>query len=316
MSMSSPFLFTIVYRGNSQSLSLLPDTTLSALQAQIEELTNVPPALQKLLSKGKNLLASNAQSPDETTLAQAGFRSGMKIQMLGSTSQEVRTLHTTESEQRKREQILRERALKAPTKARPEFSPFRRILTERHPSAPIDRQLFLLKPLLPGALALLTKLAQDPAIQHVMRLHQFSVGVLTEIDPHENPGPEMLLGLNVNVGQAIKLRLRTDDYDGFRLYRDVRRFRELNSQLNREVADFERAAAQGAHYLHHHGDVYEPSSELEAEAHVHILGGGDTSYGGDSREEQRRRVLDATMARLRKEEQEQEKSCGTRPTQA
>jgi hypothetical protein len=32
-----------------------------------------------------------------------------------------------------------------------------------------------------------------------------------------------LLGLNVNAGQAIKLRLRADAYDGFRAYGDLRR---------------------------------------------------------------------------------------------
>ena len=71
-----------------------------------------------------------------------------------------------------------------------------------------------------SARSLLTKLANDPAIRHVMRKHQFAVGVLTELAPHEQPH---LLGLNVNAGQAIKLRLRTDRYDGFRTYKEVRR---------------------------------------------------------------------------------------------
>jgi len=53
-----------------------------------------------------------------------------------------------------------------------------------------------------------------------MQRHKFSVGVLTELAPHENPE---LLGLNVNSGQAIKLRIRTDTYDGFRLYMDIRK---------------------------------------------------------------------------------------------
>jgi hypothetical protein len=53
-----------------------------------------------------------------------------------------------------------------------------------------------------------------------MQKHEFSVEVLTELAPHEHPE---LLGLNVNAGQAIKLRLRTDRYDGFRLYAEVRR---------------------------------------------------------------------------------------------
>ncbi len=71
-----------------------------------------------------------------------------------------------------------------------------------------------------SALSLLQKLASDPATNHVMQKHQFSVGLLTELAPHEHPG---LLGLNENGGMAIKLRLRTDRYDGFRLYSEVRR---------------------------------------------------------------------------------------------
>jgi hypothetical protein len=53
-----------------------------------------------------------------------------------------------------------------------------------------------------------------------MNEHKFSVGLLTELAPHEHPG---LLGLNKNAGESILLRLRTDQYDGFRLYSDVRR---------------------------------------------------------------------------------------------
>ena len=53
-----------------------------------------------------------------------------------------------------------------------------------------------------------------------MNSHRFSVGLLTELAPHEHPE---LLGLNVNGGQSIKLRIRTDRYDGFRSYRETRR---------------------------------------------------------------------------------------------
>lgn len=66
----------------------------------------------------------------------------------------------------------------------------------------------------------LTTLSKDPAILHIMQTHRFSVGLLTELAPHENPG---LLGLNVNHGSTIKLRIRLDTYDGFRPYLEVRR---------------------------------------------------------------------------------------------
>jgi len=70
------------------------------------------------------------------------------------------------------------------------------------------------------AMESLTSLSRDPAVLHIMQKHRFSVGLLTELAPHEHPG---LLGLNVNNGAAIKLRIRLDTYDGFRPYLEVRR---------------------------------------------------------------------------------------------
>lgn len=155
------------------------------------------------------------------------------------------------------------------------------------------------------------------------------MGTLTEFAPHEHPD---LLGLNVNRGEAIKLRLRTDVYDGFRLYADIRRvlchelahnvwgehdnnFKTLNSRLNKDVADFERAQREGAHTLSGTGDVYTPTAptpDLESEAQAYILGGlSPAGPISDTREERRRRALDAAINRLRKEEEELEQSCGT-----
>jgi len=312
---------TVTHGGNAYSLSLLPEDTLALLHARLEELTSVPPSNQKLLFKGKK-----ASSNDETTLHQAGFKSGMKVQLLGPTSQEIGEMRNVEGEREKKEKILRERAAKPQAKLRS---------TGSSNSANIKYRFHHVEPLphLPdpsGARAVLTRLSNDPAILHIMQQHEFSVGVLTELAPHEQP---QLLGLNVSAGEAIKLRLRTNDYDGFRPYKDVRRvlchelthnvwgdhdnnFKELNSTLNRQVAEFERAAAAGTHHLGGTDDVYEPASELEAEAHAHVLGGGAVSSGSgvlddDSREERRRRVLEATMSRLRKEEEELEQSCGT-----
>jgi hypothetical protein len=73
-----------------------------------------------------------------------------------------------------------------------------------------------------SALNLLRRLSTDPAIGHIMLTHRFSVGLLTELAPHEQPG---LDGRNIHTGQAItiKLRLRTHRYDTFRSYSDIRR---------------------------------------------------------------------------------------------
>ncbi|KAF8838990.1 WLM-domain-containing protein [Paxillus ammoniavirescens] len=306
---------TISFRGVSHTVSLPLTTPLSQLNTRLQELTSVPPPLQKLLFRGKRV-----QHEDDVTLAQIGLRDGIKIQMLGPTAQEADALAAAESEHQRREKILRERALKPQVKLRSTGSSNSALTTYLfHEIEPLSH---LPKP--DTALERLTRLSVDPAIRHIMQKHKFSVGVLTELAPHEHPG---LLGLNVNAGQAIKLRIRTDAYDGFRPYLEVRRvlchelthnvwqdhgnnFKELNSQLNREVIEFETAEKRGTHYLSDLKGAYEPSSNEEGEALIRILGGNGTPFG-DSIEDRRRRALEAATARLKKEEEELEKSCGT-----
>jgi hypothetical protein len=94
-------------------------------------------------------------------------------------------------------------------------------------------------------------------------------------------------------------------------------FKRLNSQLNREVVDFDRARAAGTHTLTTSTDpygIYEPpEQEMEAEAWSHVLGGSSstTSIDGDSRDDMRKRMLEATVKRLQREEEQLESSCGT-----
>ncbi|KAI0675850.1 WLM-domain-containing protein [Trametes maxima] len=311
----------VSYRGAAHPLALLPDSTLAYLQDRLEELTSVPVHNQKLLYKGKKTV------PEGATVFDAGLRDGSKMQLIGPTAEELGGLQAVEGEHQRKERILQERAQKAPAKVRS---------TGGSPSFDSQYTFHRIEPLphLPNpasARDLLTRLSNDPAIRHVMRKHQFAVGVLTELAPHEQPH---LLGLNVNAGQAIKLRLRTDRYDGFRTYKEVRRvlchelthnvwgdhdnnFKELNSTLNREVAEFERAQAAGTHHLTAEG-FDSPYSALEAEAQAYVLGGGPQTLGGtgstslnESPEERRRRVLAATVRRLQKEEEELEQRCGT-----
>ncbi|KAJ7280377.1 WLM-domain-containing protein [Mycena rebaudengoi] len=311
-----PISLIVSHRGVQHRLSLLPESTLAALHATLEELTTVPPSLQKLLYKN----STKGSHESDKTLREAGLKDGTKIQMVGSTLEELGGMQAKEAEQRKRDRILRERALKAPVKVRS---------TATASMSDVQYRFHELVPLphLPNpdsALTVLKRISNDKAIQHVMQLHKFSVGVLTEIDPRERPD---LLGLNVNHGQEIKLRLRTDSYDGFRPYSQVRRtlchelahnvfgphdndFKELNSQLNREVAEYERSVAQGTHRLQT-GDMYEPEA-LENEALTsHVLGGAGRSVDGEPVEDRRRRMLEAALGRLKKEEEEIENSCGT-----
>lgn len=78
------------------------------------------------------------------------------------------------------------------------------------------------------SLAFLNRLAADPGIRAAMRSHQFTVGLLTEMDPGQytaanHEGVTRILGLNRNKGEVIELRLRTDAYDGYRDYKTIRK---------------------------------------------------------------------------------------------
>ncbi|KIL69122.1 hypothetical protein M378DRAFT_7841 [Amanita muscaria Koide BX008] len=90
--------------------------------------------------------------------------------------------------------------------------------------------------------------------------------------------------------ESIKLQ----SYDGFRSYKEVKRvldascldhdenFKQLNSTLNKEVAEFELAATRGTHSSSEVGQVYKPSFELEAKVHVHVLDGRDELSPGSA----------------------------------
>ena len=64
------------------------------------------------------------------------------------------------------------------------------------------------------------RLAADPGIVGIMSKHRWTVGLLSEMPPEGKVGvsPVCILGVNINAGQEISLRLRTDDLKGFRRY--------------------------------------------------------------------------------------------------
>ena len=111
---SESISFTVTFRGVPHVLSIPPATTLAELHLLLGDLTGVPPALQKLLYKNKK--SPGKKDVEQMTVAQAGLKDGIKVQMLGSTTQELDGLRTVENEHTRVERILKERALKAPVK--------------------------------------------------------------------------------------------------------------------------------------------------------------------------------------------------------
>lgn len=156
------------------------------------------------------------------------------------------------------------------------------------------------------ALAYLHRLRDDAGIKHAMQTHKFSVGLLTEMDPRlyteaNHEGTSRTLGLNRNKGQVIELRLRTDDFYGYRDYKTVRKtlchelahnihsphdkhFWALYREIEREVehvADSNGGRAGGRSLAGgREGDYYEPPTDGHDHEddhdhdHDHVDGGG------------------------------------------
>jgi hypothetical protein len=134
-----------------------------------------------------------------------------------------------------------------------------------------------------------------------MTSRRWRVGLLSEMPPEGKVGISAVcvLGYNVNAGQEISLRLRTDDRRGMRHYLRIRetlihelahmvhsehdlRFKQLNSELTREAAraDWTRSAGQT---LSDAPSFFEPEAdeveEAERDAGGHVLGAGAPAAG-------------------------------------
>jgi len=95
---------SVSHKGKSYVVQVDLTSTVSSFQAQLEELTSVPVENQKLLFKGKK-----ASSKGGDTLEVFGLKDGTKVQMLGSTAEEIGGLRAVEDEKNRKEQILRNR---------------------------------------------------------------------------------------------------------------------------------------------------------------------------------------------------------------
>ena len=132
-----------------------------------------------------------------------------------------------------------------------------------------------------------------------MTKHKFSVGVLTEMNPAEHTTHESkTLGLNRNKGEVIELRLRTDAYDGYRDYKNIRdtlchelahnvwgdhdrNFWDLTKSIEKEVRQNDWKS--GGHLVSNEV-FYDPEDREGNGGHVDGGGwsGGDFVLGGSS----------------------------------
>lgn len=70
------------------------------------------------------------------------------------------------------------------------------------------------------AVTLLQMVVDDPGIRHLMDLYDWNIGTVSEMPPDGFVGvsPVCILGVNIDCGREIRLRLRTDDLQGFRKF--------------------------------------------------------------------------------------------------
>lgn len=95
---------SVSHKGKTHAVRVDLTNTVSSFQAQLKELTSVPIGNQKLLFKGKN-----ASAKGDDSLEVFGLKDRIKVQMLGSTTEEVGSLRAVEDEKKRMEQILRNR---------------------------------------------------------------------------------------------------------------------------------------------------------------------------------------------------------------
>ena len=306
---------TIHFRGKPNTLHVPTTLTVSQLSSAITESLSIDTSKQKIMVAPKPGILKH---PFPDTPLRALLTPRTKITLFGSTDKEVYDLNNSMTAGRLRT------AARTPTVRASPRRDWKKIQEEStytfHSIQPL--------PYLPNperSQRFLERLANDPGIKTAMRIHKFSVGLLTEMNPAEHTTQESrTLGLNRNRGEVIELRLRTDRYDGYRDYRVIRKtlchelshnvwgdhdrnFWDLTKQIEQEV---ERADwKHGGHQLAQ-GEFYDPEDHGIGDEHLDSGGwvGGEFILGSDRTSNNeglsRREIMArAAMNRLAKQKQ-------------
>jgi hypothetical protein len=189
----------VSFRGQTMSVTLPSTSTVLDLKESLSTTTSIPPANQKLLSRGQRL-------QDTDTLSSL---SGSKLMLLGTPPKTISEINSHKPIIRTRSPYAVKLAPSQSASATPDITyTFHRIVPLPH-----LRNANL-------AHDLLDRLVHDRGIIAIMKKYKWSVGALVEMDPAEHTYVDhKTLGLNRNKGEVIELRIRTDEYAGFRQYR-------------------------------------------------------------------------------------------------
>jgi hypothetical protein len=312
---SEVFFVTVSFKGSTYEVPLEADDEVSALFDFVQEvLPEFPRENCKLIHKGKQL-----RPTDGARTAQAlGLGPGAKLMMLATNAHDAAFVRSSKADplvkgfaEEERNERNRQKRAKAASRGAWGTQQDR-----EYRFGSIKAEFVYNTPTPYEAEALLQKLATDPGIIEIMKTRSFKVGVLTEMSPAEaqrrmeqKGTPNMdLLGYNMNNGDMIVLRLRTDNTKGFRPYHDLintlihelthnvisphdARFWKLFGELTAQYKKFHRFWSHGGQSAM--GDSggqfngFENSTEVEAPAggFGQILGGeGETLTPAELRE--------------------------------
>jgi hypothetical protein len=266
----------ISFRGKTMLIDRQQIQTFTQLSDEIQRhYTDVDPQTIKLLAPGKGIVHLTTQPPNtplSTLLLDHHKEGAVVIKMLASSRTDVQSIRHAKDlpGMPSFEHELNRELNKSSTTTGGPPSP------SSHQPHIINKSFFGafktwnaqgISPPHSEALTLLKCLANDPGILSVMEKHRYKVGLLSEMPPAGKVGisPVCILGVNINKGQEISLRLRTDDCRGFRSYKRIKEtlihelahmvhadhdvhFKELNSSLRKEcdMADWTQKTAQQA----------------------------------------------------------------------
>ena len=299
-----PLAFSVKLGACTCELTLDDEATIGNLHDAVRAAFDVPEdASLRLLTKGKSLPAGLA-----ITLVAAGVAANSKLMVMQTQAQERTRVEEAqpermrgfeEDDRRLRTGSVHSGGKVAANRTRASASKYRfgGVVALAVPEG--------VQPGPAAAEALLRQLSTDPSILAILEQHRWSVGELKEMAPvgHVGVSESCLMGLNVNAGQEILLRCRTDDWCGLRPYHTLIEvllhelthnvhgdhddaFKTLNSQLKREYR--EHASARTGRTLEG-AAIAAPRAEAalatapSGEAQGHVLG-GDAPDTLDARE--------------------------------
>eukprot|EP00735_Rhodelphis_limneticus_P015100 TRINITY_DN925_c0_g1::TRINITY_DN925_c0_g1_i1::g.16040::m.16040 TRINITY_DN925_c0_g1::TRINITY_DN925_c0_g1_i1::g.16040 ORF type:complete len:606 (+),score=68.76,sp/O94580/YQ77_SCHPO/32.14/6e-28,WLM/PF08325.5/6e-42,WLM/PF08325.5/4.3e+03,ubiquitin/PF00240.18/1.4e-08,PUB/PF09409.5/3.9e+03,PUB/PF09409.5/0.00031,DUF45/PF01863.12/0.0039,DUF45/PF01863.12/9.8e+03,FYDLN_acid/PF09538.5/18 TRINITY_DN925_c0_g1_i1:43-1818(+) len=213
-------ILTLTWKRDTLDIEISPENTVLDLKARVADAFNVSLTGMKLLVKGKML------ANDESPLGTHGFGDRTKVLVMASPAEEIEKMEKFTADPTLRPIDNARFRSAGPSGSRTKEMCFDRIVTI--PGLPNEAE----------AKRYLEEIAQDRGVVAVMKSHGWRVPVLREMYPQGKVGvdPVCVLGLNVNKGQEIQLRIRTDDMKGFVKYYQIRdvMFHELSHNVHSE----------------------------------------------------------------------------------